>query len=168
MLKSISKLSDFVVDSVEFSYRVGVSVECNNRVEDGVERSFECFNILELNFNSNDDNDKEIDNSEEVVEDLNKIIDQIKDEKSFKDIKHWIRRFLVKENNIKLIESHIKNGTTPSQLFFDKFPTPFLNYDSIFVENYNKIIQKAQIEILNESLIRLNCQIKDLKKNPNR
>ncbi|RNA00546.1 hypothetical protein BpHYR1_026795, partial [Brachionus plicatilis] len=57
----------------------------------------------------------------------------------FFHIKHWIRRILVKENNIKIIESHIKNGTTPNQLFYDKFPSPFLNYDLKFVNSKDKL-----------------------------
>ncbi|RNA13265.1 hypothetical protein BpHYR1_036367 [Brachionus plicatilis] len=107
----------------------------------------------------------EHENSVEFVQDMRQIVDNFRDESNFKDIKHWIRRLLIKKNNIKLLNFHINNETTPNQLFFDKFPTPFLNYDPFFVENYNKIIKKCQVEIMNESINRLRCQIKELRNN---
>ena len=63
---------------------------------------------------------------------------KIANDKNLFQIKNWIRRILIKENNIQLLKSHKTNGTTPRQLFYDKFPTPFLNFDEDFVEDSNK------------------------------
>ena len=93
------------------------------------------------------------------------LVESLRNDKNFRDLKHWIRRVLVKENNIKLLEFHLNNETTPSQLFFDKFPTPFLNFDSEFVEAYNNIIKNTQRQIITESIKRLKIQIEFLKNN---
>ncbi|CAF1074569.1 unnamed protein product, partial [Brachionus calyciflorus] len=57
------------------------------------------------------------------------------------------------------------NETTPSQLVYSKFPYPFLNLDHKFVDDYNKIIAKTQIEIINLSITHLEYQIVQLKNN---
>lgn len=44
----------------------------------------------------------------------------IKSDIFFKKIKNILRRIMIKENNIKLIEFHKMNETTPSQLFYKK------------------------------------------------
>ena len=74
----------------------------------------------------------------------------------FKKIKNSLRRVLKKENNIKILNFHIKNGTTPSQLLYSKFPIPFLSYCDNFVQGYNNIFSKTHIEIMNFSICMLN------------
>ena len=72
---------------------------------------------------------------------------------------------LRKENNINLLEFHLKNETYPNQLFFDKFPTPFLLFDEQFVNNYNKIIKETQIQIMTLAISSLTQQTDTLKNN---
>lgn len=50
---------------------------------------------------------------------------------------------------VSMFNRHLEKGTTPSALFFDKFPRPFLSRDKDFVKEYNEIIEKAQKEIMN-------------------
>ncbi len=61
------------------------------------------------------------------------------------------------------MEYHIKNGSVPSQLFINKFPEPFLKEDTIFIDEYNKIINECQIRIMQSCTQRLKDQIVTLK-----
>lgn len=87
-----------------------------------------------------------------------------KKDRIFFDILNNRKRAATKRNHCVNLDSHIANGTTPSQLFFCRFPTPFLNRDEEFVEKYNKIIQNTQLEIMKLSIERLGAQAIDLDK----
>ena len=56
-----------------------------------------------------------------------------------------------KENQIRIIESHTNNKTTPKALSHQNFPAPFIAFNSrsLFIDKYNKIIETAQMEIMN-------------------
>ena len=55
-----------------------------------------------------------------------------------------------KENQIKILETHIQNITTPEKLKHYNFPKPFNAFETrtLYISKYNKIIEKAQIEIM--------------------
>lgn len=72
------------------------------------------------------------------------------------------------ENDLKILNLHTEElHTVPSQLNFDKFPEPFLKHNQNFVNEYNKLIQTFQIEVINLIKRQLNFEInlmnKDLK-----
>jgi hypothetical protein len=64
-------------------------------------------------------------------------------------IKLNYKRLFNKENHIKIFEFHLKNGTEPSQLFYDKFPKPFLPHSEKAIDEYNKIIKETQQKLMN-------------------
>jgi len=70
-----------------------------------------------------------------------------------------INKKLRYNNHIKIINSHKTNGTTPSSLFFNKFPRPFLIDDSIYVEKYNQLIHDFQTKTMDLILDRLNSRV---------
>lgn len=75
------------------------------------------------------------------------------------------RRILRKKNDIKLLEFHLNNETTPSALFFDKFPVPFLWHDEEAVNDHNQIVKEAQQKMLESSIKHLNRQLASLQSN---
>ncbi|RMZ97184.1 hypothetical protein BpHYR1_047137, partial [Brachionus plicatilis] len=92
----------------------------------------------QVDFQKNDlDVDDQIDENDNLsvqfIQDMGKLMENLKDNKVFKDIKHLIRRILVKENNIKIIDE------------------------------YNEIIRNTQVDIMNLSKERLKSQILDIK-----
>ena len=59
------------------------------------------------------------------------------------------------KNHDSIFDIHISNGTTPSSIFFNRFPKPFFDKDELFVEKYNEIIEKTQkaiIDLIKDSL----------------
>ncbi|CAF1125043.1 unnamed protein product, partial [Brachionus calyciflorus] len=50
---------------------------------------------------------------------------------------------------VTMFNRHLEKGTTPAALFFDKFPKPYLSKDKDFVDEYNRIIEKTQKDIMN-------------------
>jgi hypothetical protein len=54
-------------------------------------------------------------------------------------IKNTTHQLLRYKNDIRLYETHMKNGTTPSELFYCRLPHPILPENRKFVENYNNI-----------------------------
>lgn len=57
-------------------------------------------------------------------------------------ISSFFNKVLRYTNHIQSAQSYIKNGTTPPALFYKNFPTPFLNDDTKFVNDYNALISK--------------------------
>jgi hypothetical protein len=55
---------------------------------------------------------------------------------------------LKNENHIRLFQSHLDNGTCPSNLMWQNFPEPFLPTDVSYIEGYNKLISNFQIEAM--------------------
>ena len=88
-------------------------------------------------------------------------------EKISKKIKEIYKRIHKKENNIKVAEYHIKNGSAPKQLFIDSFPQPFLIHDIIFVQEYDKLVKTWQVDALKLSISCMKRQIENLKNNIN-
>lgn len=80
-------------------------------------------------------------------------------------IKNFYRRILKKQNHVSLIEFHINNETTPSQLFFDKFPQPFLTNDPEAIDEYNSIIRETQVKLMRSNIKHLKKQITKLELN---
>ena len=74
---------------------------------------------------------------------------------NFEDSKSFISSLYNKlfryENHIKIFKTHLDHNTTPSALFYNKFPEPFLNDDQEYVSKYNKLIDNFQHEVLNLS-----------------
>jgi hypothetical protein len=71
---------------------------------------------------------------------------------------------LRKQNQVKLFETHLKNGTTNPRYYYCKFPKPNLEYDSIFVDSYNELIRETQVKMQNLCISRLKEQIKVLER----
>ena len=59
--------------------------------------------------NDDHDNNENPNNSIKFVTDMIPLVESLSNDKNFRDLKHWIRRVLVKENNIKLLEFHLNN-----------------------------------------------------------
>ena len=80
------------------------------------------------------------------------------------NIRDLYKRIHRKKNNVRIIEYHEKNGSVPSKLFIERFPTPFLIHDIIFVEGYNDIIKECQKKIMTFCKKRLEEQVEALEK----
>ena len=50
------------------------------------------------------------------------------------------KRILRKQTDVKILQFHITNKTTPSQLLVPKWPEPLLPHDNIYIEAYNNQI----------------------------
>jgi hypothetical protein len=74
---------------------------------------------------------------------------------NFEDSKDFISSLFNKkfryENHLKIIETHLANGTTPSNLFYCKFPLPQLWDDAEYINEYNNLIVNFQKDSLNLS-----------------
>jgi hypothetical protein len=68
------------------------------------------------------------------------------------------------ENHIKLLQTHLENGTSPPSLFFKRFPRPMLIDDDEFVDWYNDSILKWQEIIMLKLIETLKSRIFDLFK----
>lgn len=79
-------------------------------------------------------------------------------------VRNLYRRILVKQNHVSIIKFHLENNTTPSQLFFDKFPVPFLAHDDKAIEDHNKIIHETQIKLMKSIITHLNLQVDSFEK----
>ncbi len=71
-------------------------------------------------------------------------------------------KILRKKNDINIFKTHLKHKTSPAELCHKRFPRPFLQHDHFFVEKYNQLLEKFQIEIMELALERLNEQIEIL------
>jgi len=67
-------------------------------------------------------------------------------------IKLLINKLHRYKNHIQIIETHFSNKTTPSQLFHNKFPKPFLYDDDEFIKETNKHIRIYQTSQMNLAL----------------
>jgi hypothetical protein len=75
-------------------------------------------------------------------------------------------------NHLAIAKIHTNNGTTPSSLFFNRFPKPFFPHVKDFIDKYNLIIENFQKETmqliictLNSELAQMEEKISDFKKN---
>jgi hypothetical protein len=71
-------------------------------------------------------------------------------------IEHVFKKILIKENNIKLMKTHLEKKTTPKCLSHRNYPNPYLWDDKIFVERYNNITathQNATMHLIQERLL---------------
>jgi hypothetical protein len=98
---------------------------------------------------------------------------------NFNDSKDFISslydKLLRYENHVKIFTTHLENNTTPSALFYNKFPEPFLNDDVEYVQKYNNLIAVFQAEaiILSKSFLEkrintLNSKLNSIKDNLSR
>jgi hypothetical protein len=87
------------------------------------------------------------------------------EEASFKKIRYNLKRTMVKMNKKKIFDLHINNNTVPKQLDYSKFPTPYLDTDSKFIEDYNKLIETFQKDCMNLCVNRLQEQCQSIKSN---
>jgi len=71
---------------------------------------------------------------------------------------------LRKENQILLLQSHLKNNTSPDALRHHKFPAPFPAFDHkpLFIDNYNKIIETMQRQIMELEIAEFKLDIDNL------
>jgi hypothetical protein len=60
------------------------------------------------------------------------------------------------KNNIKIMQLHLNQGSVPISLYFSNYPQPFLKHDDKFIESYNNLIKKFQIETIGLIIERLN------------
>ena len=72
----------------------------------------------------------------------------IRSKQEAKNLVYCVNKLLRFKNHKVLFELHLSKNTTPHSLFFCRFPEPFFNRDSEFVEKYNKIIEKFQLETM--------------------
>ena len=81
--------------------------------------------------------------------------------KDFKLIRKYINKLLRYESHLVINKLHNNAKTTPKSLFYERFPSPFFQEDSVFIDSYNKIIEKVQIEIM--TLIKETLEIRITK-----
>jgi hypothetical protein len=81
-------------------------------------------------------------------------------------VKRHLNKKLRYENHLCIFNIHKNNKTTPNSLFFNRFPSPFLEHDQEFVDKYNGLIEDTQNKIINliittleERLIKIDSQI---------
>jgi hypothetical protein len=72
-------------------------------------------------------------------------------------------KILKKENSIKILESHIKNNTTPKDLMHKFYPPPHIKEDPIFIERYNQLIDQIQKDTMKLIIVRHTEKIKILQ-----
>ena len=56
------------------------------------------------------------------------------------------KKIIQKENQVKILETHIEQNSTPIQLCHQNFPHPFHAFETniLYIEKYNKIVEDAQ------------------------
>ena len=67
----------------------------------------------------------------------------------FKNLINMINKKIRFESHKYICLFHIQNGSTPSSLFYDRFPRPFFQDSEEFVNNYNQLIKEFQKNTLN-------------------
>ncbi|CAF0963366.1 unnamed protein product [Brachionus calyciflorus] len=110
-----------------------------------------CLPVQSQSFNSNDVATQD--------SNLNKNIANAEFYRVNNQIRNLYRNKLWTNFTISMFNRHLEKGTTPSALFYDKFPRPYLSKDKDFVEGYNKIIERTQIEIINLCISHLSKRI---------
>lgn len=85
--------------------------------------------------------------------------DRIESSAEYYDICVQFERKSKKLAQLNSYKSHIEKKTTPKQLFYHNFPPPYLQHDDEFVKDYNHIISKTQVEIMQLCMNRLQHQI---------
>ena len=63
------------------------------------------------------------------------------------------QKILKKQNQIKILDTHLRQKTTPKDLSHRMFPTPHHTHShkDLYVDTHNKIIEEAQIKMLENS-----------------
>ncbi len=87
--------------------------------------------------------------------------DQVKEYQ--KKMMYTYKKILIKQNDIKILETHLNKKHTPKQLCHKNYPTPFLKHDDIFITKYNQLIEKWQVETMNLAIERLREHVKILE-----
>ena len=78
-------------------------------------------------------------------------------------IEYSFKKLLIKENDMKIIQTHLDKDTAPTCLSHQKHPVPFLSDDKIYFEKYNKIIFDHQRKVMNLIIERLTEEISIIK-----
>lgn len=66
------------------------------------------------------------------------------------------------EHHQKIFETHLNNKTTPRTLNHTNFPIPFLQDDEKWINSYNELIEKIQVQILEFNQKMINDRISEL------
>jgi hypothetical protein len=123
----------------------------NSNVNSNAKQIVDNYNFVINISNKNNNNKKSVSiNDDELL--LNKI-------------KNSYKRAFKKENNIKIIQFHLDNETTPAQLFTKNWPEIFLPNDQDYVDLYNKRIKEFSKILMKDMINRLKEQIMNLNSN---
>ncbi len=73
--------------------------------------------------------------------------------------------YIKQENHIKVLESHLKNDTTPESISHNRFPKPYhvFNNDAYYIAKYNEIIETAQKSMMELAIDRFHKALKVTK-----
>ena len=119
-------------------------------------------NINTSNINKNESYNKKGKLEEKYVS-FNKYYDLITKNTNGIEIKRIYKRYLKYKNHLTIINIHLDKQTTPSQLFYIRFPHPFFIHEDNYINNYNEIIKKTQDDIMKLNSEFINDQISILK-----
>jgi hypothetical protein len=59
-------------------------------------------------------------------------------------------KMLKAKHHINIMRLHIDNETSPTSLFFNRFPQPFFIHDEEYIERYNNRIKTFQLDVMND------------------
>ena len=121
--------------------------------------------------NTNVENNRNMNSQRKTLNDIDPLLfTNFNDSKDF--ISSLFNKKLRYENHIKIFKTHIENGTTPSSLFFNKFPRPLLSDDHEFVEEHNNLIKDFTMKnmqlcenFLNKRVITIDTKLGEIKSN---
>jgi hypothetical protein len=77
---------------------------------------------------------------------LNSLPKTAKDE-HYQDLERLLNKKCITTNSLTINEGYLKNKIMQANIKSNKFPLPYLAKDPLFVDEFNKMIQKFQVEI---------------------
>jgi hypothetical protein len=99
-----------------------------------------------LSHSQNNLNANTFTNSNTSLNRIDKVIENNK--KDFKLLRKNVNKLLRYENHLVINSLHFRAKSTPKSLFYERYPAPFFQEDQEFIDNYNKIIEKSQMETM--------------------
>ena len=84
-------------------------------------------------------NNPEIINTNQTNVGFNLNNDNLEPDHLIAKFKNLVTKLQVKLHHMILNDTHLENGTTPASLFYNRMPTPMLQYNPAYVNDYNDL-----------------------------